>query len=253
MMMNSWAVVLASLGVVAFVSVGAQADPGKDESGHGRGGGEYKVEEKWDDGKYEYKRESGGCSYLYERKEGKVEEKSDCAGDLGREHVRRGGPADNAPAHGYRRHHHEPAYYQANALPAIDMGSCGRDVVGTFLGAAAGELAGSQIGKGTGQLAAVGAGVLLGGILGNQIGEHFNQMDPACAVDFLETAPAMQTVEWQNPDNGTAYQVTPSEIYRDESGQYCREYQSRAEVGGQIERMYGTACRQPDGSWRLMD
>ena len=74
MIMNNSAVVLASLGVVAFVTVGAHADPGKDESGHGRRGGEYKVEEKWDDGKYEYKRQSGDCYYEYERKEGKVEE-----------------------------------------------------------------------------------------------------------------------------------------------------------------------------------
>jgi hypothetical protein len=33
---------------------------------------------------------------------------------------------------------------------------------------------------------------------------------------------------------------------------YCREYQSMTTVGGQQIASYGTACRQPDGSWRIV-
>jgi len=36
------------------------------------------------------------------------------------------------------------------------------------------------------------------------------------------------------------------------SNQYCREYQSTTIVGGQKIASYGTACQQPDGSWRIV-
>ena len=41
--------------------------------------------------------------------------------------------------------------------------------------------------------------------------------------------------------------------YKTESGQYCREYQQTITVGGKTEQGYGRACRQPDGSWRIVD
>lgn len=37
------------------------------------------------------------------------------------------------------------------------------------------------------------------------------------------------------------------------SGQYCREYQSSSVVGGRQVHSYGTACQQPDGSWRIIN
>lgn len=36
------------------------------------------------------------------------------------------------------------------------------------------------------------------------------------------------------------------------SNQQCREYQSTAVVNGQAVPSYGTACLQPDGSWRIV-
>ncbi len=33
---------------------------------------------------------------------------------------------------------------------------------------------------------------------------------------------------------------------------YCREYQRNVTVGGHIEQSYGTACRQPDGAWKIV-
>jgi hypothetical protein len=34
---------------------------------------------------------------------------------------------------------------------------------------------------------------------------------------------------------------------------YCREYQGTADIGGGPQTVYGTACQQPDGTWRLVD
>jgi len=43
-----------------------------------------------------------------------------------------------------------------------------------------------------------------------------------------------------------------SQTYIDPSGQTCREYQSTGSVGGRLQQTYGTACLQPDGSWRIV-
>jgi hypothetical protein len=37
--------------------------------------------------------------------------------------------------------------------------------------------------------------------------------------------------------------------YRDDLGRFCREYQTHGVIDGRRERLYGTACLQPDGSW----
>lgn len=36
-------------------------------------------------------------------------------------------------------------------------------------------------------------------------------------------------------------------------GDYCREYQGHARINGVDRPTYGTACRQPDGSWKLIN
>jgi len=36
-------------------------------------------------------------------------------------------------------------------------------------------------------------------------------------------------------------------------GPNCREYTAPVRVGGRVVDSYGTACRQPDGSWRIID
>lgn len=35
------------------------------------------------------------------------------------------------------------------------------------------------------------------------------------------------------------------------SDDYCREYQRRVTIGGKVQDSYGTACLQPDGSWKI--
>lgn len=48
--------------------------------------------------------------------------------------------------------------------------------------------------------------------------------------------------------------VTPaSGPYVARNGQTCREYQSTAVIGGMMRPVYGTACLQPDGAWRIVN
>ena len=44
-----------------------------------------------------------------------------------------------------------------------------------------------------------------------------------------------------------------SEPYYSQEGQLCREYQSTGWVGGRQSQIYGTACLQPDGAWRVIE
>ncbi|MHB1241431.1 MAG: RT0821/Lpp0805 family surface protein, partial [Gammaproteobacteria bacterium] len=37
-----------------------------------------------------------------------------------------------------------------------------------------------------------------------------------------------------------------------DNGRYCREYVTDVDVGGRKQQAYGTACRQPNGSWQAV-
>jgi surface antigen len=128
---------------------------------------------------------------------------------------------------------------------------------GALVGAGLGGLAGSQIGKGTGQLAAIGAGTLLGALLGSEVGLSLDRADQMYATQTanygLETVPSGNTVDWNNPDSGHYGTFTPQSTYQTYNGAYCREYQQTVTVGGRVQRSYGTACRQPDGSWQVVN
>jgi len=47
--------------------------------------------------------------------------------------------------------------------------------------------------------------------------------------------------------------MTPTRTYQTASGSYCREFTQTIVVGGRTEEGYGTACRQPDGSWQIVN
>jgi surface antigen len=68
----------------------------------------------------------------------------------------------------------------------------------------------------------------------------------------LETAPSGTTTSWRNPDSGNYGTITPQPAYQSSGGGYCREFQQTVTVGGRQESAYGTACRQPDGTWKVV-
>ena len=127
--------------------------------------------------------------------------------------------------------------------------------IGTLGGAAGGALLGSQFGHGTGQLVAVGIGTLLGGFVGSEIGRGLDQNDEMYAqraAGRAYSAPIGEQITWNNPENGNRGYITPTREGRDQSGSYCREFQQTIIVGGRTEQGMGRACRQPDGSWRIV-
>lgn len=137
-----------------------------------------------------------------------------------------------------------------------EVGAANKTTAGTILGAVGGGLLGSQIGGGKGTLIAVGAGTLLGAFIGKSVGESLDRADVNYANRAqaqAHTAPIGQQITWSNPESGHSGTVTPRREGTDTSGNYCREYQQTVTVGGKTEEAYGTACRQPDGSWKVVN
>ena len=130
-----------------------------------------------------------------------------------------------------------------------------KQTVGGLTGAALGGLLGAQFGSGAGQLAATGAGVLIGGLIGSEIGRSMDEVDRMKAdeaVNRAHSAPIGDTITWNNPRSGNAGTVTPLRDGTSTSGQYCREFDQTITVAGETQQGYGIACRQPDGTWRIL-
>ena len=66
-----------------------------------------------------------------------------------------------------------------------------------------------------------------------------------------DSEPLFDTEGWYNPDTGVRGSVTPQPAYQAQSGGYCREYIETVTINGEEQKAYGTACRQPDGSWQI--
>lgn len=174
-------------------------------------------------------------------------------------------PPPWAPAHGYRakaHHHHrhsDKAVEAVYVVPfGISEGTCHRHTfdrrtAGALLGGVTGGLIGAHIGKGDGRVVATIGGALIGVLVGSSVGASMDVGDGYCFANTLEYAETDTAVHWRNPDTGVTYQVEPTRTYSIDDGRYCREYQTTATIGGEYSSLHGTACRQPDGTWQLVN
>lgn len=145
---------------------------------------------------------------------------------------------------------------------ALALGGCAQNpdgtgnkrMVGAVTGAAIGGLLGAHMGHGSPVGAAMG--VFIGGLIGHEIGRSMDEADRARAQQAMgraQDAPIGETIQWNNPENGHSGTYTPVRDGTSAAGRYCREFQQTVTIGGKTERAYGTACRQPDGSWQIVN
>jgi surface antigen len=137
-------------------------------------------------------------------------------------------------------------------LSAAGCSNMSNQDVGTLSGAVAGGLLGSTVGRGNGQLLAVGAGTLMGAYLGGSIGKNMDDQDRARTNAALENNNVGQPAYWRNQNTGVDYKVTPVKNVTHNGNRYCREYTTTAIIAGKTQQVYGTACRQPDGTWKAV-
>lgn len=138
-------------------------------------------------------------------------------------------------------------------LVGITLASCAapptREQTGMVIGSVLGGVLGSQVGRGHGQTAAIIVGTVAGAFVGGSIGKSMDETDRLKTAHTLESVRTGVPSQWRNPDNGNEYTVVPTKTYDSAAGP-CREFTVDARIGGRPEKVYGTACRQGDGSWR---
>jgi len=123
------------------------------------------------------------------------------------------------------------------------------------VGAIAGGVLGNAAGRGGGKPAATILGAVLGGIVGSEIGRSMDKQDRILAqqaeLAAFERGRSGEPVAWRNPDNGRYGEVVPGAAYR-RGPQDCRDYTHTIYIDGRPQVVRGTACREPDGTWRAV-
>lgn len=131
-------------------------------------------------------------------------------------------------------------------------------LLGTLVGAGLGGFIGSNIGHGTGRLVATGAGVFLGGLIGNGLtrgygyGGYYAPAYYAPAPVYYAPTPVYYAPApvYYAPAR-VSYAAPPVVPSRGYDTSYCREGTWEGVIAGAYQQVYGTACRQPDGSWHI--
>jgi len=136
----------------------------------------------------------------------------------------------------------------------------GNQFFGTLLGAGIGGLIGSQFGHGGGRTAFTVGGVLLGGAVGNSLGAAADQQERGAyagggyyaSPEYYYQSPVYYANTYVPTYVAPPAPPPASIAYYDPSVQtYCREFTQETRIEGQAQEIYGTACLQPDGSWRV--
>jgi hypothetical protein len=68
----------------------------------------------------------------------------------------------------------------------------------------------------------------------------------------LETALVGRPVSWTDADSGAVTRFTVARTFQREDNTYCRDFTESVSVKDNTDTARGTACRQPDGTWRAV-
>ncbi len=131
------------------------------------------------------------------------------------------------------------------------------ETVGTIVGAVGGAILGSRVGRGSVSTLGAVAGAALGAYVGSSVGRALDARDREMhgqAAENAMTRPPGEAVSWANPETGNSGSVTPHEtVTRPSDGTTCRSFEQRITTkDGRTEAAEGTACREPDGTWRVV-
>jgi surface antigen len=119
-----------------------------------------------------------------------------------------------------------------------------------IIGGILGGVLGHQVGSGSGRTAATVLGAMIGTTIGGNVGRSMDRTDRVKVSHALENVRTGVETNWRNPDTGYQYRVVPTRTFEQPEGP-CREYILNATIGGNKEQVFGTACRQADGSWKI--
>lgn len=120
-----------------------------------------------------------------------------------------------------------------------------------------GTPAGPATGDGGEQVARLTTGLLAGGALAPGLDKTLDPADRLAMRDTtqkaLGTGRSGVAVAWRNAASGHSGSVTPQPPFRTDKGLDCREFQQTVTIDGAMITGYGTACRDNEGAWRMVD
>jgi surface antigen len=120
-----------------------------------------------------------------------------------------------------------------------------------------GAALGYGLGKGhSNKELAIALGALFGVVAGDYVGAQMDERDQLMAAQnlqySLELNPDGTTSTWQNPNTGNSGSSYPTKTSVAADGTPCREFTATIVIGGEKQPAHGTACRQADGSWKMI-
>ncbi len=93
-------------------------------------------------------------------------------------------------------------------------------------------------------------GILFGGFA---VAQSLGGSDRMAATNNLQySLEQNRSSIWVNPDTGNSGDILLDKSYHNGQGEYCREFTQTIFIGGEKQQGYGTACQQPDGTWRIV-
>lgn len=149
------------------------------------------------------------------------------------------------------------------------------EIFGTLGGAALGGFIGNQFGHGAGRAVGTGIGVFTGAVLGNSFGRSLDRPSYSYGGGYgygyypsyyapsyyyeqnyvAPPAPPPPSVVYVQPQVIEYREREPAHVEGGYVGAgstpYCREFTQQIRIGNDVQESYGTACLQPDGSWRI--
>jgi len=131
------------------------------------------------------------------------------------------------------------------------------DPAGVIIGALIGGLLGNAAGSGGGRNGATLAGVIVGGAVGAALTSNLDCEDRSYAYktyyDGFNAGRPNAVYRWSNPHNDHRGEFRVVDYYNDPGGFRCSNYIQTIYIQGRPQEARGRACRQPDGTWAIVN
>ncbi len=93
-------------------------------------------------------------------------------------------------------------------------------------------------------------GTFVGAGLGSVAARAMDASDRRIAATALDILPDGDSSAWRNRETGDSFVFTPTRSF-ERRGVRCRDFRLVVAVGGRTDGIGASACRQPDGTWRI--
>ena len=147
----------------------------------------------------------------------------------------------------------------AGWLAGLVVQGTGLGVIGDIIVGIVGALIGGLLGHAAsgGRTGAAVAGVVVGGAVGAALTSNLDCEDRSYAYKTYYTGfnagRVNRDYNWRNPSNNHRGTFRVGRYYNDPDGFRCANYSQTAYIGSQRHIANGNACRQPDGTWAMVN